>query len=686
MTWHSLRRYRLWLLPFTKLLASLIVLPSILTWLNLRSILQSNNVCFVRLTPTSLSPYQPLSPEVATIPGIYKLPDFSKDALKFWSNTIPIHTSTTNRINLNHESEKRLGGWSWMTNGIIGGYPSLLSLEEDLRSTVNFGNNAFLAFDTKKLEWCFRTSGEEFCTIGSSQNLFPPSGFSEISQLDTQGVSKKQGGVYISCPTGGASYLPKAVRNFWKKQMQKIHDNPNLEFLQIPTTSFLILVNLLLAFIYYNNRTDPSLVCKDYHKVVHEHELWRSFSGATAHFEPLHIGFNMMSLYALGIELEPRFGSLPFLFYNICLIPLTTIVMMGMIWMQIRYTADERLRHTKSVGYSGVLFAWAVITSLERRSTCPVPFMSKLCFKTYQFNMSDMLKISNSSRWIIKFNFAPLVQLLVAQVIMPRVSFLGHLSGIVCGFVLHWNLLPREIFYMPQVLIPALLMFHLWHIRKIISFKCKSFGYIPIEHDDEIEMEGTSANIILNSKKPDQKRATIKQLRWIQRSMILITTMSMFTFSLLGSAFLCQLLSTSFFFSSIHWQFLKCGRDPSNNVAVRALWKATIISLVLVTFSDAIQIPYWISMSTYIGAKATSYCAITFSIFLLLRFASNLAALILACSIATEIGPDGGAFEHVFGWIVKTCTSIATGVSQHRTSNAAGFSAFQGQGFTLGEA
>lgn len=50
------------------------------------------------------------------------------------------------------------------------------------------------------------------------------------------------------------------------------------------------------------------------------------FSPTLAHFEPLHIGFNMMSLHTLGLELEDGYGSIVFFVYNVALIMFTTVV------------------------------------------------------------------------------------------------------------------------------------------------------------------------------------------------------------------------------------------------------------------------------------------------------------------------------------------------------------------------
>lgn len=154
----------------------------------------------------------------------------------------------------------------------------------------------------------------------------------------------------------------------------------------------------------------------------------------TAHFEPLHIGFNMMSLNTLGRELEGGFGSIVFLVYNVALVVFTTAVMMGMVHARLRWTQRTldrtpdpqlrascegraaRLRETSSVGFSAVLFAWMVVSTLERtQPTCPIPFVPDVCFATYAAPGMPFLK----------FNVSPIVSLFVAQFIMPRVSFMG---------------------------------------------------------------------------------------------------------------------------------------------------------------------------------------------------------------------------------------------------------------------
>jgi membrane associated rhomboid family serine protease len=235
----------------------------------------------------------------------------------------------------------------------------------------------------------------------------------------------------ISAPSGGGGR--RGVRNPER--------NENLGFvLDKPGTTLLLLLNVGLAFHYWNRRIDPSSVCKRYDRIAIDGEWWRGLSGATAHFEPLHLGFNMMSLRALGDELEGAGGkwygdAFAFLAYNVALVVFTTIVMMALVRARLSWTRREldalpppspprasceermaRLRGTSSVGYSAVLFAWMVISTMERAGpTCPVPFFSDLCFETRAVPGMPYLR----------YNAAPVVSLFAAQFVMPRASFMG---------------------------------------------------------------------------------------------------------------------------------------------------------------------------------------------------------------------------------------------------------------------
>ena len=217
--------------------------------------------------------------------------------------------------------------WKTITNVVMQrhGYPSLLSLNYDLMNAAaaGYGNsNAMLSFDKYRQSWCFSNLDRQACLVGdqvagtgasasasasagadamilvNDVHIFPPSGptililQSEASESKHQQQQQRQY-ISISCPGQYKySYFSTA---WWKQNFQgdpgfrknpnsrtkNRSTNPNLQFLQRPTTTILILINLALAYIYWSKRIDPSLVCKEYQKIVYENELWRSVSSYT---------------------------------------------------------------------------------------------------------------------------------------------------------------------------------------------------------------------------------------------------------------------------------------------------------------------------------------------------------------------------------------------------------------------
>lgn len=655
------------LVPLLKLVAILMAIPFLVSYLDLMFRFHAADMCFVG--PGSSSNIEILREKdvhvvrsgliVSDLYGIYH---FSKPG-RLHSANIP-----------KKKQMQSMNYWLSLSRSFVSSsrYPPFMYLIDEMASSTGTKGNPILAFDTDKKSWCFQKYDEMRCIqdhVDGTHVLsetFPPTGMSAL--LDNTKLlvpNDQQQTISISCP--GKDGIVKFFRNnMFEKMVKNIRKHPNLKVLvERPTTSFIIFVNVVLAFIYWNNRVDVSSVCKDYSKIVHDHELWRSFSGATAHFEPLHIGFNMMSLHALGTELEPVYSSIPFLFYNICLIPLTTVIMMALIRLQGWWTGNDRLQRTKTVGFSSVLFAWMVVSSLERRSTCPVPFIPNLCFKTYEFDAG----IGNFYTWIIKFNFGPVVQLFIAQMIMPRVSFVGHLAGILCGFILHWNMLPREIFYMPQVLIPLIMFVHMALIRKLVYLRQSSFCDLSWRPDD-LERGNTSRSNICN-----WNQSQVALLVWIRRLLTITTILSMTVFHTTSSQVISQVLVTLLTISSTFLSSMGRLRDAG------VLWRVTVISLFLLIIVDFMNLPYCTVMNTYIVA-VWNVQPLQYLLFLFfLRSSANFVALVIACYFTIETSDVDGIFGHVFGWIVVSSHSII--VDMQRNILRLTFSPFQGQGIAL---
>ncbi|KAL7562887.1 hypothetical protein ACA910_000261 [Epithemia clementina (nom. ined.)] len=232
-----------------------------------------------------------------------------------------------------------------------------------------------------------------------------------------------------------------------------------------PTMLLLMILQIGLAFCYWIYKISPSAVAQDYNSIMAvdtsgQYQAWRLFSGATAHFDLWHIGINMFSFYNLSLHLENggerlnSFSSLEYLGMNLSLIALV-----GAVWLGLQHHFVSPQQRGPTVGYSGVLFAWSTIVTLSQppgTQMCPIPFLPNTCFSTITVGTSG----------IPVFSWAPLVQLVLAQVLLPRVSWTGHLAGVIIGFLYVWGLVPFLAF--PSIHWSLL---HLLYLRCICSIE-----------------------------------------------------------------------------------------------------------------------------------------------------------------------------------------------------------------------
>jgi len=125
----------------------------------------------------------------------------------------------------------------------------------------------------------------------------------------------------------------------------------------------------------------------------------------------MHIAMNMMSMIAIGTYLEFHFGTLWITFTILWSILLTSAVYVLVAFLIYILLGMDGLMYSHSVGFSGVLFHLLVIQahvypneSRQLFGMCSVP--------------------STAYPWVL---------MVVLQVVMPNLSLLGHLSGIICG-------------------------------------------------------------------------------------------------------------------------------------------------------------------------------------------------------------------------------------------------------------
>jgi membrane associated rhomboid family serine protease len=140
-------------------------------------------------------------------------------------------------------------------------------------------------------------------------------------------------------------------------------------------------------------------------------QLYRLITASFVHGGLLHIGMNMMSLFALGPPVEQMFGTGQYFF-----IVLAFVIMQGIVYVAFSILLSfiwPSYFYQSAVGFSGVLFAMAV----DEATLSPFPTRSVFGL----FNVPTKVY--------------PWIMLIVLQFILPGVSFVGHLAGIVVGFL-----------------------------------------------------------------------------------------------------------------------------------------------------------------------------------------------------------------------------------------------------------
>ncbi|KAL6585576.1 hypothetical protein OROMI_002220 [Orobanche minor] len=149
------------------------------------------------------------------------------------------------------------------------------------------------------------------------------------------------------------------------------------------------------------------------------------------HGSLLHVLFNMLALVPMGSELERITGSIRLLYIIIVLAASNAILHLvtALLVAHNPFHSDQYLMDQCSIGFSGILFSMIVIeTSLNG-------VQSRSFFGL--FNVPAKWYV-----WIL---------LLVFQLLMTNVSFLGHLCGILSGYAYTFGLfnvlIPGTSFY-----------------------------------------------------------------------------------------------------------------------------------------------------------------------------------------------------------------------------------------------
>lgn len=152
--------------------------------------------------------------------------------------------------------------------------------------------------------------------------------------------------------------------------------------------------------------------------VIFRGEYYRIVTSAFLHGGALHLGVNMLSTVTISSSLERRFGTV-----RMGALLLWVTLLSGSVHCAVAMALpDQTYMYQHSLGFSGVLFALIVSETWRSNSSR---------------SLFGVIEVSSS--------VYPLAALVAMQLLVPNVSLLGHLGGLLVGVaeyygLLHWLL------------------------------------------------------------------------------------------------------------------------------------------------------------------------------------------------------------------------------------------------------
>ncbi|KAI3730206.1 hypothetical protein L6452_18883 [Arctium lappa] len=151
------------------------------------------------------------------------------------------------------------------------------------------------------------------------------------------------------------------------------------------------------------------------HLIIKHRDLKRFLLSGLYHLSESHLVYNMMSLLWKGIQLENSLGSAEFASMVAALLGLSQTITLLLAKSLVLFGYDRAYYHEYSVGFSGVLFAMKVVLN-----------NSQSVVDSYYTNVHGFVIPAKHAAW---------AELILIQLLVPGVSFLGHLGGILAGIL-----------------------------------------------------------------------------------------------------------------------------------------------------------------------------------------------------------------------------------------------------------
>ncbi|CAH1245194.1 RHBDD1 [Branchiostoma lanceolatum] len=182
-----------------------------------------------------------------------------------------------------------------------------------------------------------------------------------------------------------------------------------------PVTLATLAANVAMFLRLFRGFHYPKLgeVCVSVVHVWYQGDWKRLIYAAFFHADEWHLYYNMASFMWKGITLERRMGSARFLYVLAVFTLCTHSLLLGLNYSMDHFFHQSSYLADCAVGFSGVIFALKVLTT--------------------HYLPPGMTYIMG---WLpVPRKIACWVELVVIQILIPRASFMGHLSGILVGLL-----------------------------------------------------------------------------------------------------------------------------------------------------------------------------------------------------------------------------------------------------------
>lgn len=207
-----------------------------------------------------------------------------------------------------------------------------------------------------------------------------------------------------------------------------------LFFFNFPVTTIFSIIMVVIWYYLNHHQVDPGYVAISSNTFLQRKHYWRGISAVFSHYFFFHLFSNLFTHLNYSI-LELEYGNIGYL-KIITLI----VVLSPMIDCLIRKIFNLN-RDLYCVGYSYVLFGLS-------------PLLYKIINECSLFGFYYPCIIN------------PFVDILISQLIFPISSFIAHLSGIIVGFAIYFDLFKWFSNTMFCTIFPFLIAFYLYSYWK----------------------------------------------------------------------------------------------------------------------------------------------------------------------------------------------------------------------------